>query len=57
MNYSDHRLESDLRLLLDPVVNTPAPPRKGRRLLGDERQALEPILIEPIVLEPIEAFA
>ena len=55
--YSDRHLESQLRLLLDPVVKAPVPPRKGRPALLDECQAIEPAEMAPAVEEPVEVFA
>ena len=55
--YSDRHLESQLRLLLDPVVKAPVPPRKGRPTLLDERQVLEPAEMAPAVEKPVEVFA
>ena len=55
--YSDRHLESQLRLLLDPVVKAPVPPRKGRPALLDDRLALEPAETAPAAEEPVEVFA
>jgi hypothetical protein len=57
MNYSDHHLEFQLRLLLDPMVKAPVPPRKGRRSLRDKCQVLQLTFVAPAVREPVEVFA
>jgi hypothetical protein len=49
MNDFDRFLESELRLMLDPVVETPAPPLKGRR------KTRTPLLV--VVTAPIELAA
>jgi hypothetical protein len=49
MNDFDRFLESELRQMLDPVMETPAPPFKGRR------KARTPLL--KVVTAPIELAA
>ena len=69
MNDFDRFLESELRLMLDQVTETPAPPLKGRRKartpllvvlkspidLATEVVAMEPAVI-PVPIEPAAAL-
>jgi hypothetical protein len=60
MNYFDRQLESELRNLLDPIVNHPAPLRKGRKAdHQDLRSTTIELLLETETLIPIplEVFA
>jgi hypothetical protein len=59
MNYTDHRLESQLRGMLDPIVKAPAPPRRGRRRnVLEESGVLDLIVGTPAAVPvPVEVFA
>jgi hypothetical protein len=58
MNDFEPRLESELRLLLDPIVKAAAPPRNGRRRLLEGSQLLELSLVTPVAVPvPVEGFA
>jgi len=56
MNEFDLQLESELRLLLDPILAAPPPPRRGKR--GHEAPRVELRLVTPEKLAaiPVEAF-
>jgi hypothetical protein len=57
--HSDRQLESQLRGMLDPIVNAPAPPPKGRRWsVLEESRVLDLTLGNPAAVPvPVEAFA
>jgi hypothetical protein len=54
MNEFDLQLESELRLLLDPISAAPVPPRRGRR--ADEAPRLSVVAPETLAAVPVEAY-
>jgi hypothetical protein len=56
MNEFDLQLESELRLFLDPIAATPAPPRRGRRTPEAPRLELRVAAPETLAVVPVEVF-
>jgi hypothetical protein len=56
MNEFDLRLESELRLLLDPISAAPVPRRRGKRSQEAPRIELRVVTPEKLVAIPVEVF-
>jgi hypothetical protein len=56
MNEFDLQLESDLRLILDPISAAPAPPRRGKKAQDAPRVELRVLRLEKLTPIPVEVF-
>jgi hypothetical protein len=56
MNEFDLKLESDLRLFLDPISAAAVPPRRGKRAQHAPRVELRVVTPEKLAAIPIEVF-
>jgi hypothetical protein len=60
MNYFDRHLESQLRGMLDPIVNSPVPARRrrnGGKTVQEIRVLDLPAVTRALVPVPVEVFA
>jgi hypothetical protein len=56
MNEFELRLESELRLFLDPIAAAPAPPRRGKRTPEAPKLELRVVTPEKLAAIRVEAF-